>query len=600
MAVFASCKKSAPIQTPIQEISPVSVTVAADNPAPNVIVGGQSTADLLHVSFAGTGLVTSMTFERSGVSLNTTLAQVYLYQGINRISNGASIEANGTVTFSALTINVSGPITISARADIAVDTSSTVILTLKKYTVDNKSYNCSISGNTMVIANGNLLATAQVGANTIVASTVFTGSEYSVWAAPLQIKNRAVALKKMVFTILGPITSGAVSTSKLFVDGAQQCLAPTVLISGGKSYVVFDLVSIPVPISLGVHTVEVKAFIGAAPTQSVQFVLQQASDMILYDMQAGLNIAVSGVPNSGGIISVVDSRQIDVVLDPTFNTVTNVIGGATNVSIGKWKLTAFGENQKISLIFITPSILNAIPAGTSLSNVSLYYNGSQVGTTQTFTGNALPFQLGSQLIVVPGNPGTLEVRADIKTSAGDRYTSGSITVNPMIIPGQIIGMVTGQVNNTAIGLPTSNSVTIISNGLAVAKNAAYANHAVAANTTNVKIGSFFVQNQSSTESIHVTRIDAGISGSFSVGNMTHLRTSETSGAGGVSIVPQAANSFVVDFILPPGNTKVIDLFADLGTGAGTIIIDMKLTGVWTSSNLIEVSPLVVGQTITVY
>jgi hypothetical protein len=97
--------------------------------------------------------------------------------------------------------------------------------------------------------------------------------------------------------------------------------------------------------------------------------LQQASDLVLYDGQVGVNIAVvkssslSYVASTGASITI-NPGSASTVIDPTFNGMTNITGGATNVVIAKYKVHGYGEDVKVSSIGVTPVLVNACTSGT--------------------------------------------------------------------------------------------------------------------------------------------------------------------------------------------------------------------------------------------
>ncbi|MEJ0021490.1 MAG: hypothetical protein WDN47_02795 [Candidatus Doudnabacteria bacterium] len=53
------------------------------------------------------------------MSTNTAVNNVYLYRGTQRITDAASINTNGLVTFNNLNLAISGPQTLAVKADIA-------------------------------------------------------------------------------------------------------------------------------------------------------------------------------------------------------------------------------------------------------------------------------------------------------------------------------------------------------------------------------------------------------------------------------------------------------------------------------------------------
>ena len=115
------------------------------------------------------------------------------------------------------------------------------------------------------------------------------------------------------------------------------------------------------------------------------------------------------------------------------------------------------------------------------------------------TGTAINFSLGSQMIIPAGVDSTLEVRADLQTTTSYNYTSG--TVKTSVDYDASYNNAQGQSSSEIIDFPssdvTTSGLTISSASLVVSKNTGYANTTINPNTTNAKIGSYTLQNQSS-------------------------------------------------------------------------------------------------------
>lgn len=748
---------------------PVSVSLASDNPAGGTIVTGQATADLLHFTLTGNGTVQSITLHRSGISDQSTLTNVYLYDGNTRLTDGFSFNSNGDITMSNLNLAVNGSRTISVKADVFASGTSgqTISVAVTSVMVTGGTPVASnVSGNTFTVANGTgVLASASfTAANTVTAATVNAGTTaYTFWSAPLQINTRTVQLKSAAFRMVGSAPADALSNIKLFVDGVDSGKAGTMSVIQGSNYIMFDATSAPVSLTTGSHTIDVRANIEKGSSRTVQLSVQQAADLMIFDPQVGVNIAVSGTPNSAGLITI-GPGSATVVNDPAFQALTNVTGGASNVPVAKFKLHAYGEDVKVNTVQITPlvaagtstggatatanlttggvssvtvvsggsgytvaptvtysspqiqatatanatatvatmtnvgsgyivtptvtvatgtsncttnptatatvtnftvssialaggvgcttgavTLTVAAPTGvtasqpgntgvtisgggsvtaiaapttsgsgyaaaptvtvagpgatfTSLDDVTLYFNGSQVGTQQDWTGTGtLTYTLGSQMIIAAGADATLEVRANIRTPAGANYTSGTVRVTLNKTASE---NAQGQSSFTPIFVPTAdvsgNPLTIQTGLLAVAKNTGFANQNVNPNTAGVRIGSFVLQNQSSSESVRVTSLKVDLGGSCAVTNLAGLKTSESSGSGATPVQPQATNTFSVDFTLAMGATKTIDILADTSSTTGcTVITTLTVTSIGVSSNVSATSAATVGQTVTV-
>ncbi len=593
---------------------PVSAALSTDNPATGTIVAGQATADLMHIKFTGNGTVNSVTLTRGGVSDQNTLTNVYLYDGVTRLTDGYSFNTNGTITMNNLGLAVNGSRTVAVKADVYSSTTSyDIYVTLSSFSVGTTVNTVAVKGNDMFIAGSGSLATASVsGSNTVSAASVNAGtSSYTVWRAPIQVNTRSLWLKAANFRITGSAPSDALQNVGLYVDGVKVGNNAMMTTTNGSNYLTFDMTANPLSLTTGSHTVEVRGDVIKGSSYNLTVSLQMASDLMVTDPQIGVNVAFSGtIPNTAGQISIGTGSYTGVV-DPTFSTMTNTTAGASNVAIARFKLHGYGEDIKVTSLPITPVLSGTTPAASGLQNVTLYFNGAQVGSQQGWTSGALTFSLGSQMIVPAGADSTLEVRADLRTTGGTNYTAGSVSAN--------MGAATaeGWSSHASITGPTAtgNILTMQSATLAIGKNAGYINQNAAPNTAGVKIGSYILQNQSTSESVRVTTLKVNTAyGAFTAtspqgsADLAGLRTSETSGNAGTPQQPATAaassnadNTFSSDFTIAPGATKTIDVFADSSSAAAasaTVQTSLTVTSIGVTSNVSTTSSAVPGQTIT--
>ena len=591
-------------------VGAVTATVATDNPASGTIVAGQATADMLHLAFNGTGTVNSITLMRSGISDQNTFTNVYLYDGANRLTDGYSFNTNGQLTMTNLGLTVSGSRTVQVKADVSSTAPSgqTIALAMTGFTLAGATTGstANLAGNLMAVASGSTLASVSLQANTVTGNpTVNAGtSSYVFWSAPVQVNTRTLSFKSASFRMIGSAPADAVSNIKLYIDGVDSGVVGAVSSMNGSNYAVFNFGTTPKDLTTGSHTLDVRGDIQKGSNRTVQFSIQNAADLMIADPQVGVNIAVTGtVPNNAATITI-STGTVTVSADPTFQTLTNVTGGSSNTVIAKFKLHAYGEDVKVQNLSVTPTLSGATPAAAGLQNVTLYFNGSQVGSQQsTWTSGAINFQLGSQMIVPAGQDSYLEVRADIRTAAGSQnYTAG--TVGASLNTGSSNGQGQNSFNtvNVPAGTVTPTTLSIQTGLLAVAANNSFASQNANPNTAGVKIGSFTLQNQSSSESVRVTSLLVDLSSSSVdvTTDLSALRTSETSGSGSTPVQPQAQNTFSVDFTLAPSAVKTIDIFADTGTdnSGNNVVTQLKVASIGVSSNVASAGTLTPGQTIT--
>jgi len=679
------------LPSPGQQTGSVSAMLASSTPASGAVVAGQATADLLHVVFSGSGTVTSVTLQRSGISDQNTLSNVYLYDGAVRLTDGNSFNTNGQITFNGFSIAVNGSHEISVKADLpstAANNASTIAVAVTGFTANGTAVTANVMGNTQMIVVGNL-ATAYLGANSVVSTSVSPTtlnagtSQYTVWSAPIQINTRSVTLKMGNFKMIGSAPTNALANIKLFVDGVDSGKTGSVITINGSGYVSFDFTSAPLPLATGSHTIDVRADVVGGASRTMQLSLQQASDLTVTDPQVGVNIALLGpagasfTANLGAYLSI-NVGSGSVLVDPTFSTSTNVPAGATNTVIGRFAIQGYGEDVKVNSINVTPTLtpqsttctlaastaaqnvtctsttgfvagnsitsagngavgtVNSITSPTvmnvtfatnptaaaqvtsvtdkGLNNVTLYFNGSQIGSSQspTATGSALAFNLGSQMIVPAGTTSTLEVRADLQGSNSIAYGGGTVSVS---LPAETTSNAQGQSSQNTLNLPsglvTGNTLTIQSASLSVSQNTAYANQSVTPNSpAAVKIGSFSVMNQSTSESVRLTTLTVALTSDGSTAlntstgtdyrGLTNLKTSDTTGSGSSPISPTASNTFSVNDVLAPGASMNIDILANTGSATTLTQVITKLTvaSIGVTSNISSAGTAVQGQTIS--
>lgn len=675
----------------VTQTGPVTASLAGDNPASGTIVAGQATADLLHVTFTGTGTVNSVTLKRSGISDQSTLSNIYLYDGITRLTDGYSFNNNGDLTMSGLNLAVNGLRTVSVRADVYTSTNSyDISVAMTSYTATGGSaQTVNIRGNDMYIATGANVSTVAFTSNTPpTAPTVNPGTTaYTVWSAPVNVVGtHSLWLKSANFRVIGSAPTDALANVKLYKDGVPLSAIATMTSTNGSNYFTFDFSATPVELTNGNHTMDVRGDVQKGSARTIQLSVQQASDWMVYDSQVGVNVVLGSTSNAGYVSISINAGSLTATIDPTFQSYTKITGGSTGVAIAKFKLHAYGEDMKINTLTFTPTISGTVTSGstTTLQNVIAYFNGGQVGTQTTTGTSGSPIALtpGSQMVVPAGVDSYLEIRADIRNSTSINYTAGTLHASLVADSTGAEGM--SSHNSLAIPGVTGNTLTVQTGTLAVGTNSSYSNQIINQNTSNVKLGSYTLQNQSTSESVRVTSlkvvtsfavptftlassvlttgassstIKVSSSTSFSAGdvvsiptsstaisctivsvdsatsmtatctsagtgtdgaNITNtsktataiayvngLRTTETSGSGSTPIAPTGTDTFSVDFLLPPGASKTIDIMADLsGANYGTILTTLAVQGIGVSSNVTVFSngasslTPVTGQTIT--
>ena len=572
---------------------PVSAALASSQPT-GMLVAGQAGARLAEVTFTGNGTVTAVELQRVGVSADATLANVYLYEGNIRITDAASVVTGGYIRFNAGSglFTVNGTRTLTVRADIASGTSGqSVGVKLNSLTANGAaSTYTNVMGNMLQIGSASP-ATVNFSAISLSGTTVDAGTQnYKLWDGSASVGTRDVTLKAATFKFVGSAPVDAVANVALYVDGTKVA-GPSMINAANNNKLSFDLGTAGYLLRTGSHTLEVRGDIVKGSNRTMTFSIENVADLMLEDTSlSGVNVSAT-VANSAMTQSnstyrtiTVNSGSVTVNVDPAF-VANKVTGGATNVPVAQFTMKAYGEDVKVTSLSVTPSLSSAAPYNGGLPNVSLYVNGGQVGTSQNWTSGALTYNLGSSLIIPAGQTVTLTVKADVvNATSSSSYTGGTVSVQ---ISGSSNGqgMSSNEIVSVAASAVTGNSLTISSGAGSFARTSGFTAVSVAPNTTNVKIGSFTLQADSS-EDIRVTTLGVNpVVGTYAITNLSNLTVKSNGVTVGTPVGNPATGTSTFSFsdiVVPANSTRTFDVYADVGgasTGSTTAAMQVTYRGV---------------------
>ncbi len=602
----------------------VSVSLASDNPASGTLVKSQASADLAHFMFTGSGVVTNIKLNRLGVSADTDLSNVYLYDGSKRLTDAATVS-NGVITFNDTSSTglfmVSGSKTVSVRADLSSNSGEIVGIQLASF----NGTTVNLSGNLFTVANASLGTV--VLANAATPSTnpsLDPASDTVIWQDTATVGTRYAWLKSLQLRVIGSVYVGDLQNFRLFVDGVQ--VGSAVAQSDANGYVVFDLANNPLKMETGGRIVKVLADVVNGSSRNFTASLRQAPDFFTVDSQ--YNQPILATVNTG---SFPDSAGQQTITSGTLTiTKTNdspsgdVVKGSSGVALARFELKANGERMKVESLRVN----NTTGSGAllALRNGALFVDGVQVGSTQTIWEDSSPvasssaayteFSLGSSLVVEPGHPKTLEVRADVYDASGtdNTATGQTFTINIAVGPtsGNVQRLTSLGYVQVPSGVKSANQLTIKTGSLSIGKYSGYANQSVTSPATSVKVGHFTLT-QSSSEDININTINIdgdSVTGSFIISDLTDAYIKVWNDAGSVvytspskaTLSATASNSYSVNFVLPKTKTYQVEVWANVPSGetaTHALTLDMDATGITTGSSTSVASGAVVGQTITV-
>jgi len=617
----------------------VTASLASDTPAAGTLVsssvqvGGSSGiypsqvgANIANFAFTGSGTVTQVVIHRLGVSADTSLNNVYLYMGNNRITDPGTFS-NSQVTFSNSNglFTVSGSAEISVRVDVAGGTGvsgQTVGAQLAGFTVANGTpMPTSISGNLFQLASVSNLASANVTSNTGVnnpphvgTNDVNPGTNVTLWSYNVAVGQRAVQLNHIQFKQIGSISPTAITNLHLFVDGASVGSAAGITNSGSVSNVViFDLTGSPLSLNTGNHTIELHGDVVGGSSYTFDFSLQTSADVVLVDPNYNVNIQLTDVnaqlfqlaPGVSGI----SSGTVSVQQDSSF-TATQFVQNSSGVVLGSWTMKAYGENVKVQDLTATIKLNggNAV-VNEGFNNLGLYVTGlpnsGQVGSslsalavgTQAILPASGVYTFGSgNLFTIPaGTTVTVQLKGDnVFTSSG--YTSETATLN---VPAQAFqGVNSYSLTPASLAPYAGQTLTTTASGATLAKNTTSANTTVSNNLNAQHIGSYVVQ-ASNADGVDLNSVVVGWSTTNSTLNNNGTTTGQTvtkinQGLNNVYVVvtypggswtgqlqqPGSTNSFSPTGATIPANlTGTIDVYADTTAATGTVMTTLYANAV---------------------
>ena len=627
----------------------VAVTLSTDTPAGSpTIVAGQSSADIGNFTFNGIGTVTNLTFNRIGVSNNSAIDNVYLYEGGSRLTYGSSVTQNNTVSFSnaAGLFTVNGPTEIMVKADIDSNTTSNIsagqtigFQLASGMTGATAIAGTPVSSNLSQVAIATNLAKVTVGTGSsapygvtpTTGATVNAGTtNFVLWSAPISVAQHAVTMGGASFQYLGSAPASAFANFALYLDGAKVATSSGINTS---NYVTFSLAT-PLAVGTGSHTLEVHADIIGGANRNAQLTLQNGSDLVLTDTNYNVNVTpVNSQSPTSGYFSpdpaasvTINTGTLSITQDPAFNNTTNIPAGATGQVIGSFQLQSYGENVQINSLSVqptlgatvsgttptsNPTIAGGCTAGTNctLSNVTLFLNGAQVGNTQNWSGTgSLNYNFGSSFVVTAGTPMIFQVKADLQSTSGVNYTAGQVDATLLAGSSNVQGR--SSLNTTSTPQVTGQVLTIGGASGTLSLNTALSNSQILSNSTAQRIGSFTVQ-AGSAEGLRLNSaaISFGSSNNtlttggtvFTYLNNLKIVVSNCSGSTYTAnpVNPSSSNSFSLSCNLAINGTATIDVYADIGNSTGSVTPTLTLVGQGQQSNTSFAPSALPGQTMTV-
>ncbi|MCD6232780.1 peptidoglycan-binding protein [bacterium] len=606
----------------------LTVGLASNTPASTLLIDTQSLADIVKFTFvngdASDVKVTQLKVKRTGISSDTNLPNLYLYDGSTRLTDNTSL-VNHYALFNnpdgLFVIPAGGSKTITVKADVS-GSSGIVALEIESASdivSDASAVNGTfpISGNSMTMTSAPAnLATVSLGAVGSDLGPVDPGTNgFAVWQNTITVTQDA-QFKYIRLREIGSITKTDLQNFRLYIDDSQVGSAVEM---DNSYYVTFDTTDSPVALESGEHTIVVKADVIDGSTRSFSFSLRRASDMIITDSQYNVNVAASGtLPSTVDPSIVISAGRLTVAL-ASDSPSESVIKGTKAAVLAKYTLKAYGEKVKVESLKFNWDSSTAAPV--PLTNVKLYAGDTLIGnivptlyekddSTSGHTPTSADYNLGSSLIVTPGAPVTLAIKADVPKTG---TVPDDITVKMIEGSGNAQALTSlGSISVPATDKP-ANQLDVKTGSLVISKNSAYGNQNTVKGTTGVKIGSFILT--PSDEAIHVTKFkvrltwsDTGSATTAIANAFSNLYVKYGSSQTEPKDPVKTTNEFAVDTTLS-GSQMVVEVYADVNNVNGVDTDDSIEAGLQvtytkpSSGTVLQYYPsnttYVDGQTITV-
>jgi len=558
----------------------LKVMLASDNPTAGTLVQGQGIGELMRLTFSNPTAseisVTGLSFNRTGASTDSSLGNVYMYQGGARLTDPAGISSS-VISFNDASgifkVPAGGSVTVSLRADLGGSSGGeTIGAQLTSVTASgalDSSVSLPLTGTNFLISSATI-ATATWGSTTPNGGTFAPADDTTVFQNTLTVNNRAADLRSVQFENRGTASDSAFQNFKLFVKGVQ--VGNVQQISGRK--VVFDLSGSPVRLATGGNEIRLVADVVAGSGKNFDFQIRRGTDIHLVDTE--LNQPLK--PSAPSTVTANEIEGVSLSVVKAANSPTgNVAVGATNVLWGRFEFRAAGDNLKIEQLTVDVDTT----AGAGMDNVRIMLNGTQVGSTADVAEGGTTISLGSSMILTAGQTAIVEIYGDAKTTAGANYSNGdTVNVGVSVAVADTEGISSGDRISSAIAEVEGNSLTVSSSTLTGTKFSGYGDQTMVAGTNNARLGSFTLST-GSVEGVNVNTIVLNLSSTES-GSITDLRLVDNATGqqiGTAKSSPSTANTFSVNLAMGASQTKVIDIYANIksGAGAGTIIVDLDDT-----------------------
>ncbi len=583
------------------------------------LIQGQAIGSLAMFTFTNrTGAeatVKTLSFNRTGVSNDNTLVNVYLYDGVKRLTDSASVSS-GVINFNTpsgiFTVPAMSSKTITVKADILSTANGQIVgVTLASGSGSLGALSgLPIAGPTQSIASATLAGANFAAATTPGAATIDPQDGYVMWQNVLSVTTRALNMSSLSFRQIGSVNSSDLRNFKLYVDGVQ--VGTTVAALDSASYITFDMSGNPVKLATGNRTLKLVGDIVGGSNRNFTMSLRQVGDVMLVDSELGQPV----LPQANSTtFSARETGQQDIsqgtisITKKATSLSGNVTKDSTNIVLASYEVKASGESMKVENLRV--GIVSGTATVGSLRNAALFVDGAQVGSTisiATTTGTTQysEVSLGSSLVVVPGTPRTLEIRADIYDNDGTNSVVAGTTLTARILAGVTNVQRMTSLNYVANTLVDGNQLTVTEGSLTASKNATYSDaQTTVVPRTAFKLGSWnLVAGDSEGVTLNAINVNIRQNGTTDalITDMNDIFVKYGTKTSSVKSSVSATSTWSINETLASNANIPVEVYATLNSGiraASTTIATLYVEGTTLASAQSKNSAYTTGQTLTV-
>jgi len=595
--------------------SGLSVTLASSNPAAGNVALGAVNVPMLALNFtAGSQSVTVNSFQvqRSGLSQDADLQNVYIYIGGTRVATDMSISS-GVITFSnstgLFTVQAGQTVQVTISADLynggtgsSSNAGHIMVLSVPAATSVVTAGSVAVSGSFPI--TGNQQTTVSV---TNLATLTFTNSSSTttvnagqanslVGTFSLQAGGDPVKVTSLNFTLTGSEPLQNV-TNLTLLNGSSQVGAVVSSLNGNVA--TFNLSASPLMLAAGqTATLSLYATVTGGVGDYFQFTVQRSSDIQAIDnmYNVGIGAQLSGSTPSNFTVqglSYISVAAGGLVISSASSTQLYAVANNSNTILGNFTVLASGDNIRLQSMTLT---LNGTATAT---NVEVLINGTQLGTTQTTmaTGAGAAQTFSNLNYIIPEN------------------TTQTLTVQGTVSAGSNIGAslsFSGQSQSnyaTVTGSGTSPVLQVLgsSTNLTGYQNSAFGNPVLLAGT-NAEVGSFILQtgqvNPAVVSGVTVTVASTSVATSGYLSNLyvTVNNTQIATAQGAVSSGGAYTFSAATPVTIPANSSVAVNVYATLSNSASvgslTQLVTLTSVNATAANNAVSISA-VAGQAVTV-